>query len=240
MGGKRIPDHLVGALRDSLDRSSNTYKFLIAIFNWAAKSKDEQGRPLLSSNPLRGLKTPTEKNPTRVVLSEEEYQALLRVSRRVNWRFHLALVLAHETGHRIGAVRQLRWSDIDLEGGIIRWRAEHEKSGYEHRTPVTPEAIEVLNAARRRNPGTGHTLVLPSPQDPSRCVGSCQARGWWQKAVIIPLTQCVNRYSRRSGAQDHASTTKVYARPLPASTQGQPVASVPGCGNSSCYALLKS
>ena len=29
---------------------------------------------------------------------------------------------------------------------------------------------------------TGHTLVLPSPQDPSRCVGSCQARGWWQKA----------------------------------------------------------
>ena len=52
-------------------------KFLIAVFNWAAKSRDERGRLLLDSNPLKGLKTPTEKNPTRVVLSEEEYQALL-------------------------------------------------------------------------------------------------------------------------------------------------------------------
>ena len=95
-------------------------KFLIAVFNWAAKSRDERGRLLLDSNPLKGLKTPTEKNPTRVVLSEEEYQALLQVSRRVNWRFHVALVLAHETGHRIGAIRQLRWSGIDSEAGICR------------------------------------------------------------------------------------------------------------------------
>ncbi len=47
-------------------------KFLIAVLNWAAKSRDAQGHLLLDSNPLRGLKTPTEKNPTRVVLSEEE------------------------------------------------------------------------------------------------------------------------------------------------------------------------
>ena len=43
-------------------------KLLIAVFNWASKSRDEQGRLLLDANPLRGLKTPKEKNPTRVVL----------------------------------------------------------------------------------------------------------------------------------------------------------------------------
>ena len=68
-------------------------KFLIVVFNWAARSKDELGRPLLDSNPLKGLRTPTEKNPTRVVLAEEEYRALLRVSWEVDWRFHVALVL---------------------------------------------------------------------------------------------------------------------------------------------------
>ena len=62
-------------------------KLLLAILNWAAKSRDEQGRLLLDSNPLQGLKTPKEKNPTRVVLVEEEYQALLEVSRQVDWRF---------------------------------------------------------------------------------------------------------------------------------------------------------
>ena len=69
-------------------------RFLIAVFNWAAKSRDEQGRPLLVSNPFRGLRIPTEKNPTRVVLSEEEYQALLKVSEEVDWRFRVALVLS--------------------------------------------------------------------------------------------------------------------------------------------------
>ena len=76
----------------------------------------------------------------------------------------------------------IRWSDIDLEGGVIRWRAEHEKSGYEHRTPVTPEAIEVLNAARRRNPGTANAPVLPATRNPSTCVSFPQVRFWWTRA----------------------------------------------------------
>ena len=38
-------------------------KFLLAVLNWAAKSRDEQGRLLLETNPLRGLKLPEEKNP---------------------------------------------------------------------------------------------------------------------------------------------------------------------------------
>ena len=94
--------------------------FLMAVLNWAARSKDEHGRPLLERNPLKGLRKPREKNPARVVLTEEEYQALLRVSQQVGWRFRVALVLAHETGHRIGAIRNLRWSDVDIEGWTIR------------------------------------------------------------------------------------------------------------------------
>ena len=157
-------------------------RFLIAVFNWASRSRDEQGRLLIESNPLRGLRTPMEKNPTRVVLTEEEYQALLGVSRKVDWRFRVALVLAHETGHRIGAVRKLRWDDIDLEGETIRWRSEHEKTGYEHTTPVTAEAIAALKEARRRNPATGDAPVLPSPKDPSLSVAAWVARGWWNRA----------------------------------------------------------
>ncbi len=73
---------------------------------------------------------------------------MLRVSAEIDWRFRVALVLAHETGHRIGAIRQLRWPDIDMRAGVIRWRAEHEKSGFEHRTPVTAEALGVLRRPR--------------------------------------------------------------------------------------------
>ncbi len=157
-------------------------KLLIAVFNWAAKSRDEHGRPLLRSNPLKGLRTPREKNPTRVVLAEAEYQALLGVSHRVGWRFHVALVLAHETGHRIGAIRKLRWSDIDMGGAVIRWRAEHEKTGYEHQTPVTAEALSVLEKALARNSGNGNAPVLTAPRDASKCVGSSRVHAWWIRA----------------------------------------------------------
>ena len=95
-------------------------KFLLAVLNWAARSRDEEGRLLLESNPLRGLKTPRQKNPARVLLTDAEYQAMLRASLLMDWRFRVALVIAHETGHRIGAIRQLRWSGIDPEAGISR------------------------------------------------------------------------------------------------------------------------
>ena len=158
---------------------------LIAVLNWAAKSRDEQGRLLLDRNPLKDLRTPTEKNPNRVVLAEEEYHALLNASRTVDWRFRVALVLAHETGHRIGAIRQLRWLDIDFDGGTILWRAEHDKSGYEHITPVTDEALDALKEVRAMNPGTGDAPVLPAPKNPRAAVGAARLHAWWSKAQIL-------------------------------------------------------
>ena len=157
-------------------------RFLLAVLNWAAKSRDEEGRLLLDSNPLRGLKLPKEKNPTRVLLTHSEYEALLTVSLLMDWRFRVALVIAHETGHRIGAIRKLRWSDVDMEGGVIRWRAEHDKTGYEHRTPVTADTLAALEEARRENPGIGDAPLLPAPKDPSNYVSRWLARKWWQKA----------------------------------------------------------
>ncbi|MYC53041.1 MAG: phage integrase family protein [Gammaproteobacteria bacterium] len=156
--------------------------FLMTVLNWAARSRDENGRLLLDSNPLKGLRKPKEKNPNRVVLSEDEYHAMLGISRQVGWRFHIALVLAHETGHRIGAIRELRWADIDIEGREVLWRAEHEKTGYEHVTPLTTEAVAALEEAGRMGSGSGNAPVLPSPSDATRCMSRVCAHHWWKKA----------------------------------------------------------
>ena len=138
-------------------------KLLIAVFNWASKSRDEQGCLLLEANPLRGLKTPKEKNPTRVVLSEDEYQALLQVSREVDWRFHVALVLAHETGHRIGAIRQLRWAGINPESGI--WRND----------------LILRDLSVEFPPFDSRQMGFQSlaPRRASRAVRSCPSSGLW-------------------------------------------------------------
>ena len=156
--------------------------FLMAVLNWAARSRDEHGRLLLDRNPLKGLRKPVEKNPVRVVVTDKEYRALLKVSRQVGWRFHVALVLAHETGHRIGAIRHLRWSDVDFDRETIRWRSEHEKTGYEHRTPLSAKALAVLRQAWKRSPGIVDAPVLPSPKHPLKPVSPSQPHVWWCRA----------------------------------------------------------
>lgn len=114
---------------------------------------------------------PREKNPRREPLSEEDYRALLLVANRVDWRFRVALVLAHETGHRIGAIRQLRWSDVDLIGERVLWRAEVEKTGFEHSTPLTGAAVSALRAASAMLESVLVRQFPPRRPPPSRSPG---------------------------------------------------------------------
>ncbi len=158
-------------------------RFILAVFNWATVAGDGRGGVLLDRNPFKGFKVPKEKNPRRVTITDDEYKALLAAAEHIDWRFHVALVLAHETGHRIGAIRKLRWSDVDLEDNMIRWRAETEKTGYEHVTPMTPAARAALSRARDRNPGIGDAPILPSPgRGPNGHMSRYLARDWWNKA----------------------------------------------------------
>ena len=93
---------------------------MLGILDWAAKLRDERGHLLLESSPLRGLTLPKERNPTRALLTRPGYEALLEVSVGMDRHFRVALVIAHDTGHRIGTIRKLRWSNVDMEGDVIR------------------------------------------------------------------------------------------------------------------------
>ncbi len=116
--------------------------FLRAMLNWATMAKNERGEPLLMRNPLKGLPLPKNESPVRRRMTAEEYEAILKAARDRGERdVELALILAHETGHRIGAIRQLKWNDVDLARGTIKWRGEVDKIGYEH-TVIISEAAK--------------------------------------------------------------------------------------------------
>ena len=70
-----------------------------------------------------------------------------------------------------------------METKAIRWRAEHEQTGYEHSTPATAQMLAALEEARRKNLGSGRGPLLPAPKDPSVCVSRFLVRTWWNRAV---------------------------------------------------------
>lgn len=157
-------------------------RFLHAVLNWATTARAGHGGFLLDRNPLKGMPWPKESDPRRPMLTDGEYQALRGIAGDIDALFELALILAHETGHRIGAIAQLRWSDVDLAGKRIRWRGETDKIRFPHETMLTPEAASALECARTRCPSIGAVWIFPAPKDPTRPCSRHLFRDWWRRA----------------------------------------------------------
>ena len=76
-----------------------------------------------------------------------------------------------------------------LRSGSSDGAPEHEKTGYEHRTPVTAEALAVLEEAARRRTGLEDAPLLPTPTDRSRCLGRSLSYAWWNRAQELARLQ---------------------------------------------------
>jgi integrase len=175
-------------------------RLLLAILNWATRAGNGRGGNLLEKNPLSGLKVPKDESPKRAVLSDSQYSDLLGAAGRHSAQVTLLVTVVAETGHRIASVRQLRWSDIDLEGGRIRWRAENDKIGLEQLTPLTAACVVALRGARAESLRIGDSWVFPSPRNPAVCLSSHGANHVFQrlaKNVQLPKGERYGWHSMR-------------------------------------------
>jgi integrase len=160
-------------------------KMLRSAINWAMSVTDNDGRPLLMRNPLHGLPYPREESPRRPIVNDETYLALLNVAVRIDPMFETGLVIANATGHRIGAISTLRWSDIDFENQTVRWRAANDKIGFEHQTPMSPELLAALQQRQREvrkvTLALGDSWIFPAPGNSSQPCSRHLWRDWWQR-----------------------------------------------------------
>jgi integrase len=85
-----------------------------------------------------------------------------RDERRLQWiRLELALVLTEATGARIGAIRGLRWSDINLSPPRLHWRSEFDKRGRDRLVPMPAELAEEIRRFQSKLGGIGDAWVFP-------------------------------------------------------------------------------
>lgn len=126
------------------------------ILSWATTVRVAGGGRWLDRNPLEGVRRIREPNPRRPVATWERFvktrTALQRLAaeagsdgERARWlKLELALVLAEATGRRLGAIRQLRWEDVDFQRGKVLWRAEADKKRREWVIPVPARLLKEL------------------------------------------------------------------------------------------------
>lgn len=155
------------------------------MINWAANYRDEEGRPLIAGNPLRGVPLPVERNPKRPVLHDETVEQLLAVAGAVDPLLRALIVVAEGTGRRLTSIRLLRWSDIDFgadDYGRITWRKETDKQGRQMSAPITQAVREALLELQRRTQRIGETWVFPSPTDDKRPCSRHLLDDWLRRA----------------------------------------------------------
>lgn len=188
--------------------ASDLHALKIAL-NWAADHKLGNGEPLLPVNPLVRLRVSKERQPKRPVANPERYEAVKAVAHKLPASFGLALDLAWETGHRIGAILALKWEHIITDPALalaaarelkprapwtlelfafggIRWYAGRRSDNkvHEHVTPMTEAALAALAAleASRARSDISPPLIFPSPKRPDRPLGYHVIKNWLKRA----------------------------------------------------------
>jgi integrase len=134
-----------------------------AALNWACQ-KYERGHPLLTRHALEKVRIPTERDPKRPLLEAPSIRALLAAAPRVHPLLQPLIVLAWRTGRRLSSILALRWDDVDLVKGAVRWRAEHDKIRQTWVVPAHRDVLRELRRLRTERPGIGSTLLFPHPQ----------------------------------------------------------------------------
>lgn len=158
-------------------------KFLIAVLSWAEGANEGDPR-FIVRNPwnrprrkAQGMVMPREKNPRHRTMTEELHELLLTHS--PNWRFSLVMELCRETIHRRNSVRQIALADLDLAAGTVTWRGEFDKNGIEITTPLTRQALEIIEKTPRVPESP---WLIPAEEDPSRPVSIHVLNLWLQPA----------------------------------------------------------
>ena len=85
-----------------------------------------------------------------------EFMVCLRRNQSISAKALQFLIL---TGVRSGSVRQANWSEIDLDQKVWIIPAAHTKTRREHRVPLQPQTIALLNSLQRL---AGSNKVFPS------------------------------------------------------------------------------
>ncbi len=198
--GRAVGDRTIGA----------DLEMLLRALRWGMRERTTSGRRLLKENPLVGLRLPSEKNPRRPVMIHDDYLKLLKVAARVHPLLKLALIVAEGTGRRLSAWRNLLWGDVDFEAKAIRWRAEHDKKGYEQVVPMSEAVKKALTASRRQQQAIGNTPVFPAPRNPAASCSRHVMDAWLRTAHILAKVDLQPRGMWHSLRRKWATERKGY------------------------------
>jgi integrase len=135
--------HVADAVDKAAARSDASARLLFSdlrpFFKWANQ------RELVDANPMDGLSAPKPSEARDRTLEEPEIKAFWQASGEMAWPFQSIYKLLLLTGARREEVAGMRWSELDLDGGVWTIPGGRTKNSREHRIFLPVQAIAILD-----------------------------------------------------------------------------------------------
>jgi integrase len=187
---KEIDPQIVQSLvsRCNCSCSPKTVKNAIAVLRTIWKSAQSWGYVERSHDPFDGLVLPKRGIVRRKVLMLEQIGKVIAAAEEPHRTFYMILA---ETGIRGGEICALRWSDVDLENGVVfvrqsswqgRIQTVKSKKG-NRRFPASPQLVEHLREFRRGWTANPLDLIFATSK------GTPWRTGWIRERHFHPLLQ---------------------------------------------------
>jgi integrase len=135
--------HVADAIDRAKCRSEAAARLLFAdlrpFFKWTHE------REHLDANPMAGLRAPRPSEARERTLEEYEVKAFWQAAGEASWPFASIYRLLLLTGARREEVAGIKWSELDLDAGVWMLPGARTKNGRDHRIPLAPQAIAILD-----------------------------------------------------------------------------------------------
>ena len=180
-----------------------TLKALAQLTRWGARVKRRGATtPLLDSDPCSAMTILGEKNKRQPMLTDDEFEAMFEVADTVSDYMQMLLLLAGETGRRIGAICKIRASDLlwdEGRFGEIVWQAENDKGRVRWVAPMTPRLRTELERFVSERGLIGDAWLFRAPKSDGPLTVD-RASKWWracEKAAEVPRREGQGWHSLR-------------------------------------------
>ncbi len=152
LGEKPLPEVKPGDIHDLLDplmdaghgyMANRLFAHTRKFFNWCAE------RHWISEPPTKNISPPADEAARDRVLGNDEFKSLWFAD--VGWPFGPYFKLLMLTGQRRNEVAGMKWDHIDFKNKVWTIPKEDTKNKRKHEVPLSPQAIEVLQAVPKED-----------------------------------------------------------------------------------------
>ena len=133
--------------RGAAIQANRVFALLRKFFNWCIE------RGLIEASPITRMKPPSPENERDRWLNDTELRDLWWACDVIGWPFGPLVKLLILTGQRRDEVASLHWADINVADKLWTIPKERAKNGRAHQVPLSPAALDIIEALPRMPDG---------------------------------------------------------------------------------------